>query len=37
MARGWKSSNFSPLPVEGEIFCLTFPFIERRFIFITQA
>ena len=27
--RGWKSSNCSPLPVEGEILSLTFPFIER--------
>ena len=26
---GWKSSNCSPLPVEGEIFFLTFPFIEQ--------
>jgi len=26
---GWKSSNFSQLPVEGEIFSLTFPFIEQ--------
>jgi hypothetical protein len=25
---GWKSSYYSPLPVEGEIFFLTFPFIE---------
>jgi hypothetical protein len=30
--RGWKSSNFSPLPVEGEIFCLTFPFIEQAIV-----
>jgi hypothetical protein len=34
---GWKSSNFSQLPVEGELFSLTFPFIEviriqKRFI-----
>jgi len=28
---GWKSSNFSQLPVEGEIFSLTFPFIEQAF------
>jgi hypothetical protein len=27
---GWKSSNFSQLPVEGKIFSLTFPFIEQR-------
>jgi hypothetical protein len=27
--RGWKSSNCSPLPVEGEIFFLTFPFIDQ--------
>jgi hypothetical protein len=26
---GWKSSNLSPLPVEGEIFSLTFPFIDQ--------
>src|SRR6516162_11308361 len=26
---GWKSSYYSPLPVEGEIFFLTFPFIEQ--------
>jgi hypothetical protein len=25
---GWKSSYYSPLPVEGEIFLLTFPFID---------
>src|SRR5215472_10103874 len=29
--RGWKSSNFSQLPVEEEIFSLTFPFIEQAF------
>src|SRR5262249_7575390 len=28
-SRGWKSSYCSPLPVEGEIFFLTFPFIEQ--------
>src|SRR5713101_4011685 len=27
--RGWKSRKVSPLPVEGEIFFLTFPFIEQ--------
>src|SRR5215472_9696807 len=27
--RGWKSSNCSSLPVGGEIFSLTFPFIEQ--------
>src|ERR1700751_4024697 len=27
--RGWKSSNCSPLPVEGEVFSLTFPFIDQ--------
>jgi hypothetical protein len=27
-SRGWKSSNSSPLSVEGEVFSLTFPFIE---------
>ena len=26
---GWKSRNFSQLPVGGEIFLLTFPFIEQ--------
>src|SRR5215469_16375984 len=26
---GWKSSYCSPLPVEGEIFFLTFPFIDQ--------
>jgi hypothetical protein len=26
---GWKSSRCSPLPVEGETFFLTFPFIEQ--------
>src|SRR5215472_10344943 len=26
---GWKSSYSSPLPVEGEIFFLTFPFIDQ--------
>src|SRR6266852_3649823 len=29
--RGWKSRKVSPLPVEGEIFSLTFPFIDRAF------
>jgi len=29
LVRGWKSSNGSPLPVEGEIFFLTFPFIDQ--------
>jgi hypothetical protein len=28
-SRGWKSSNSSLLPVVGEIFSLTFPFIEQ--------
>ena len=27
--RGWKSSNCSSLPVEGQKFSLTFPFIEQ--------
>jgi hypothetical protein len=27
--RGWKSSNLSPLPVEGGIFSLTFPLIDQ--------
>jgi len=26
---GWKSSNCSPLPVKGEVFSLTFPFIDQ--------
>ena len=26
---GWKSSYYSPLPVEGEVFFLTFPFIDQ--------
>src|SRR5438128_8024079 len=29
--QGWKSSNSSPLPVEGEVFFLTFPFIDQAF------
>jgi hypothetical protein len=29
VVRGWKSRNFSQLPVEGEIFFLTFPFIDQ--------
>src|SRR5215472_1799554 len=28
--RGWKSRNLSPLPVEGELFSLTFPFYRTR-------
>ena len=32
--RGWKSRNFSQLPVEGEIFFLTFPFIEQAITLI---
>jgi len=28
-SRGWKSRNSSPLSVEGEVFSLTFPFIEQ--------
>ena len=36
---GWKSSHCSPLPVEGETFFLTFPFIEQaialKFRFVT--
>src|ERR1035437_5093779 len=27
--RGWKSRKVSPLPVEGKVFFLTFPFIEQ--------
>src|SRR5437016_8751006 len=34
--RGWKSSNSSPLPVEGEVFFLTFPFIDQAFALRTQ-
>jgi len=30
--RGWKSRNFSPLPVEGELFSLTFPFYRTGVI-----
>jgi hypothetical protein len=33
--RGCKSSNFSRLPVEGEIFSLTFPFIEHAIVLVT--
>jgi hypothetical protein len=29
LTRGWKSSYCSPLPVEGEIFFLAFPFIDQ--------
>jgi len=29
--RGWKSSNLSPLPVEGGMFSLTFPLIDQAF------
>jgi hypothetical protein len=29
--RGWKSRKVSPLPVEGEVFFLTFPFIDQAF------
>src|SRR5881628_1099947 len=32
--QGWKSSNSSPLPVEGEVFFLTFPFIDQAFALI---
>ena len=28
---GGKSSNCSPLPVKGEVFSLTFPFIDQAF------
>src|SRR5438552_15748735 len=34
--RGWKSSNSSPLPVEGEVFFLTFPFIDQAFALRTR-
>ena len=27
-SRGWKSRNSAPLSVEGQVFSLTFPFIE---------
>src|SRR5438552_19039451 len=33
--RGWKSSNSSPLPVEGEVFFLTFPFIDQAIMLRT--
>jgi hypothetical protein len=29
LTQGWKSSNYSPLPVEGGMFFLTFPFIDQ--------
>ena len=29
LTQGWKSSYHAPLPVEGEIFFLTFPFIDQ--------
>src|SRR4029077_3791960 len=33
--RGWKPRKSSPPPVEGELFSLTFPFIDRgRTIFL---
>src|SRR5215469_4429403 len=32
---GWKSSYCSPLPVEGEIFFLTFPFIDQAITLVT--
>jgi len=35
--RGWKSSNCSSLPVEGQKFSLTFPFIEQAISFKTPA
>jgi hypothetical protein len=30
--RGWKSSYCSPLPVGGEVFFLTFPFIDQALV-----
>jgi hypothetical protein len=35
--RGWKSRNFSQLPVEAEIFLLTFPFIEQAIALTTRS
>jgi hypothetical protein len=35
-ARGWKPRKVSPLPVEGEIFSLTFPLIDQAFTLITD-
>jgi hypothetical protein len=35
--RGWKSSSSSPLPVGGEVFFLTFPFIDRDFSSIIDS
>ena len=32
---GWKSRNSSPIPVLGEIFFLTFPFIDQANTFLT--
>jgi hypothetical protein len=29
--RGWKPRKSSPPPVEGELFSLTFPFIDQAF------
>src|ERR1700737_4529890 len=34
--RGWKSRKVSPLPVEGEIFSLTFPFIDQAIALTTR-
>jgi len=36
-ARGWKPRKVSPLPVEGEIFSLTFPLIDHAFTLITDC
>jgi hypothetical protein len=36
-SRGWKSSNSSPLSVEGEVFSLTFPFIEQALALKTPS
>ena len=33
--RGWKSSYSSPLPVWGEVFFLTFPFIDQASTLVT--
>jgi hypothetical protein len=35
LTQGWKSSYRSPLPVDGEIFFLTFPFIDQAFTLVT--
>ena len=36
-SRGWKSSNSSPLSVEGQVFSFTFPFIEQALALTTYS